>query len=97
MVCIVVAVFISTYWGISSVYKEQNIKETMHNLIGEFSGILKRDRVISIFSVLVLGMVTKYGGWLDRVITNYSGFMLSFRICHRWRDVNIDRSLSSHL
>lgn len=76
MVCIVVAVFISTYWGISSVYKEQNIKETMHNLIGEFSGILKRYWVISIFSVLVFGMVTKYGGWLDRVITNYSGFML---------------------
>lgn len=76
MVCIVVAVFISTYWGISSVYKEQNIKETMHNLIGEFSGILKRYWVISIFSILVFGVVTKYGGWLDRVITNYSGFML---------------------
>lgn len=76
MVCIVVAVFISTYWGISSVYKEQNIKETMHNLIGEFSGVLKRYWVISILSVLVLGMVTKYGGWFDKVITNYSGFML---------------------
>lgn len=74
--CTVISVFISTFWGVSFVYKEENFKESFHNFIDEFSGVAKRYWIINILLAFLLALALKAGSVVDILLTKYNIFIM---------------------